>query len=100
MLDMPARCPVCDQSFEMEPGFYSGALWVSFPILVVLVMPLWAVLYFLLSLSFEWMAAVIGVYIFGMQPVIMRYSRAIWINVFVSYDPGAKKDIAGTQRNV
>lgn len=92
MLDMPRYCPVCKQDLEVEPGFYSGALWVSFPIIVLIAIPFWALMYFVLALPFEWMFFIMGVYIFGLQPIIMRYSRAIWINVFVSYDPGAKDE--------
>lgn len=88
MLTMPKHCPVCKQSFEVEPGFYSGALWVSFPIIVLLALPFWAIMYFIPGFSFEWMFIMMSVYIFGLQPLVMRYSRAIWINVFVSYDPG------------
>jgi uncharacterized protein (DUF983 family) len=90
MLEMPGTCPVCKQNFEMEPGFYSGALWVSFPIIVLIAIPFYLVMDFILGLSFEWMAFIMAVYILGLQPLVMRYSRAIWINVFVSYDPGAK----------
>lgn len=89
MLDMPDRCPVCNQDFRVEPGFYSGALWVSFPMVVVLGLPLWILVFFFVDLSFDMMFLLFGVTIFGLQPLIMRYSRAIWLNVFVKYDPEA-----------
>ena len=91
MLAMPEHCPVCNQNFEVEPGFYSGALWISFPIIVVIAIPFYLVMDFVLRLSFEWMFIIMAIYILGLQPVIMRYSRAIWINVFVHYDPDAAK---------
>ncbi len=87
MLDMPDRCPVCNQDFRMEPGFYSGALWVSFPLMVLLAVPLWIIVFWVADLSFEFMFALFGIVILGLQPPIMRYSRAIWISVFVKYDP-------------
>lgn len=86
MLDMPDRCPVCKQDFRMEPGFYSGALWVSFPLIVLLAIPLWIVI-FNWEISEELTFLLFGLLIIGLQPVIMRYSRAIWIHVFVKYDP-------------
>jgi len=89
MLDMPDRCPVCNQDFRIEPGFYSGALWVSFPMVVILGIPLWILLFWFVDLSFDMMFLLFGATIFGLQPVIMRYSRAIWINVFVKFDPEA-----------
>lgn len=71
----------------MEPGFYSGALWVSFPLMVLLAVPLWIIVFWVADLSFEFMFALFGIVILGLQPPIMRYSRAIWISVFVKYDP-------------
>lgn len=93
MLSMPKHCPVCNQNLDMEPGFYSGALWVSFPIIVLIAIPFWAIMYFILELSMNWMAIIMAVYIFGLQPLIMRYSRAIWINIFVHYDPETGKKL-------
>jgi uncharacterized protein (DUF983 family) len=89
MLDMPDRCPVCNQDFRIEPGFYSGALWVSFPMVVLLGLPIWILVFFFIDLSFDMMFLLFGITIFGLQPVIMRYSRAIWLNVFVKFDPNA-----------
>lgn len=91
MLEMPRLCPVCSQRFDVEPGFYSGALWISFPIIVLIGIPFWALLYFVIGISFEWMALLMAIYILGLQPIIMRYSRAIWINIFVHYDPAVAK---------
>ncbi len=84
-IDMPDKCPVCEQDFKIEPGFYSGALWVSFPILVVLVIPLSFYLIFDTKLSVGLDFFIIGAIVFGLQPIIMRLSRVIWINVFVRY---------------
>ncbi|MEO5645207.1 MAG: DUF983 domain-containing protein [Bacteroidia bacterium] len=84
-IDMPDKCAVCGQEFKIEPGFYSGALWVSFPILVVIAIPLSFYLIFNTRLSVGLDFLIIGTVIFGLQPIIMRLSRAIWINVFVHY---------------
>lgn len=83
---MPDRCPVCGQDYIIEPGFYSGALWTSYPIVVTMDILLLTPLffypdYFVLNLIV--MAAVSLL----LQPIIMRLGRAIWINIFVDYDP-------------
>jgi len=88
VLDMPDRCPVCNQDFRIEPGFYTGALWVSFPIIVLLAVPLWILVFWFADFSFDMMFLLFAGLIIGLQPPIMRYSRAIWIGVFVKYDPG------------
>ncbi|CAN5194570.1 hypothetical protein BH09BAC5_BH09BAC5_28740 [soil metagenome] len=89
---MPGHCPVCNQDFKVEPGFYSGALWVSYPIFVLLIIPIAAFLIFYTKLSVGWIFLIIAIVIFGLQPFIMRISRAIWINIFVAYDPKILKE--------
>ncbi len=91
MLDMPSCCPVCKQDFEIEPGFYSGALWTSYPIVVAIILLLALLLIFYLEISLLWFFLTITVVLTILQPLIMRYSRAVWINLFVSYEPSRMK---------
>jgi uncharacterized protein (DUF983 family) len=85
MLDMPAQCPVCNQDFKMEPGFYSGALWASYPIVVVLMIVFWALFDVLFSQSITTNFLVVSLVVLILQPIVMRVGRAIWINLFVKY---------------
>jgi uncharacterized protein (DUF983 family) len=92
MLDMPDRCSVCGQDFQFEWGFYSGALWTSYPIVLILGMLLMALLYFGLEIPIGWTLLINGLFLILLQPMIMRWGRAFWINIFVNYDPEAKKN--------
>lgn len=85
MLEMPDRCPVCKQDFIIEPGFYTGALWVSFPIVIVIGLILLSPL-LIYPDSFNTVLIIGGIIMFLLQPIIMRWGRAIWINIFVHYD--------------
>jgi len=82
---MPRCCPVCQQDFVIEPGFYSGALWTSYPIVIGIIIFSWLTLNSLLGLpaSAVFITGTLLAIIF--QPIIMRLGRAIWIHVFVSY---------------
>lgn len=86
VLDMPRRCPVCRQDFVVEPGFYTGALWTSYPIVIFIDLLLLVPILFypkyiiLIVISMAIMSLLL-------QPIIMRWGRAIWVNIFVSYDP-------------
>lgn len=83
---MNASCSHCKQSFEPEPGFYFGAMFVSYAINTFLFIASWIILYFLVEEVTLWMMiAVLLVVVVGFLPVIFRLSRAIWINIFVSY---------------
>jgi hypothetical protein len=86
VLEMPERCPVCNQDFQIEPGFYSGALWVSYPIFVLLIIPIAATLILYTQIPIGLIFLIIAISVFGLQPIIMRVSRAIWLNVFVKYE--------------
>lgn len=87
MLDMPEHCEVCKQKFNIEPGFYIGALWASYPIVVVIGIILFVLLSFVLNLSFFSVAFIIATTLIILQPPIMRWGRAIWISVSVKYNP-------------
>jgi uncharacterized protein (DUF983 family) len=91
MLDMPDHCPVCGQDFRVEPGFYTGALWPSYPIVVIIGLLLASLLLFFPEHPVPIFITIGAVLIF-LQPIIMRWGRAIWIHIFVSYDPSFKKE--------
>lgn len=93
LLDMPERCPVCNQKYEIEVGFWYGTGYVSYAISVSMIFLL-AVLY-ALTVGFSWknnsIYIFVGVMIAALvvlQPWIMRYSRVLYLYVFVKYGRG------------
>jgi hypothetical protein len=90
MLDMPQHCPVCGEDFIVEPGFYSGALWISYPFVILILIPLAVLQIIVLHFSFPLAFFISLIIMLLLQPPIMRYSRAIWLNIFVSYDADKK----------
>jgi uncharacterized protein (DUF983 family) len=89
-LDMPDSCPACGQDFKIEPGFYIGALWTSFPIVIFIMTLLSILLLVYLKMELNLFFVVLTAILFLLQPVIIRYGRAIWIHVFVDYDSNAE----------
>ncbi len=93
MLEMPERCLVCDQKFEIEPGFWYGTGYVSYAISVGMIFCMAVI--FALTVGFSWennsVYVFIGIMIASMvvfQPWIMRYSRVLYLYVFVKYKRG------------
>lgn len=85
MLDMPNNCPFCQQDFAVEPGFYTGALWTSYPFVIGTLVITWLTLHTTFGLSAS-CVFVSGTFVaIILQPVIMRLGRSIWINLFVPY---------------
>ncbi len=86
MLTMPARCPVCNQSFQFEAGFYSAALWTSYPLVIVAAAIIVLICYVWLSISGAFLIAIVAVVLLSLQPYFMRIGRSILINNFVDFD--------------
>lgn len=87
---MYQHCPVCGQSYEMETGFYYGAMYVSYGLSVALGIALFVTLKVIFDISLEHFMIIIASLLIVLIPPIFRLSRIIWINLFVKYDPGAK----------
>lgn len=91
-MKMPDRCPACGQDFQIEPGFYIGALWTSFPIVIFIMALLSILLLVIIRMDLNWFFVVLTLILFMLQPLIIRLGRAIWINIFVDYEEDAIED--------
>ena len=87
---MPAQCPVCAQSFEPEPGFYFGSMYITFGFNVATTLVLGLLIYYGLGDPDTWVyVAIVTVVTILFTPVILRYSRALMLYLFggVQYNP-------------
>ncbi|MEM9324974.1 MAG: DUF983 domain-containing protein [Bacteroidota bacterium] len=80
-------CPNCGQSFDPEPGFFTGAMYVSYGFQIGLAIAT------VLAIQIFWSAAPIWVYIVSITtlvlllfPVIFRLSRSFWLHIFIPHD--------------
>lgn len=88
VLEMPERCPHCNQNFKIEPGYYSAALWISYPIVLILFIPfifLGISLNEMYTISFRILFPIFIIICLSLQIPIMRLSRAILINMTVDF---------------
>lgn len=83
-------CPHCGVRLEPEPGFYQGAMYVSYAFTVALLLILSIILYFAGNPS-EWTAIgiIIGV-MFLLAPLNYRYSRILFLYLFGGLRPKSK----------
>jgi hypothetical protein len=84
---MNARCPRCDLVFEREPGYFTGAMVVSYAIAVVVYGALALLLGTLMPA--EWALLVAIVPFLVTVPAIWRCSRVVWMHLDRALDPGA-----------
>ena len=95
-LDMPRECPHCGQRFEPEPGFYFGAMFLSY------ILSGWILLLPTLLLVFYFKWSVIGAIsltIFLAALIyfrLLRGSRSLWLHFNVKYDPDAVTQTASS----
>jgi len=84
-LDMYEHCSHCGQKYEIEPGFWIGALWTSYPIVVLIETPFifTAVASQTVSIWYTFAAMVLAFCIF--YPVMLRLGRSIWAHVFIKF---------------
>lgn len=88
MMLMPEKCPVCELKYEIEPGFWIGALWTSYPIVVLIEFPF--LLFALFSERSNIWIPLLSMFIafFFAYPLMLRLGRSIWIHSWVKFEPG------------
>ncbi|RFS23910.1 DUF983 domain-containing protein [Chitinophaga silvatica] len=90
-MKMPEHCPVCGQKVEVEVGFYYGTGYVSYALSIAVCVASFIAWWVFFGFSlydnriYYWIATN-AVLLLGMQPLIMRWARTIWMAFFVYYD--------------
>lgn len=87
ILEMPDKCPHCKQDFKLEPGFYTAALWISYPIVLIIFIPLILLGFSLDDIHgfFKFLYPLIVLFSFMIQIPLTRISRAILLNMTIDY---------------
>src|SRR5260221_11604107 len=88
IFDMPDNCPVCNQKYDLEPGFWYGTGYVSYALAVAVSAITFIAWLVLIGVStddnriFYWLGfnCVLLVVI---QPWLMRLSRVLYLYIFV-----------------
>ncbi|WP_430408327.1 DUF983 domain-containing protein [Kordia sp.] len=79
------NCTVCGHKFEKEPGYFYGAMYVSYMLTVAQAIAV----YFILAYVFQFdnnfqIFLMIAATMIGLSFFNMRISRTIWIHLFKS----------------
>ncbi|HRG59135.1 MAG TPA: DUF983 domain-containing protein [Bacteroidia bacterium] len=87
LLDTEDLCSHCNLKYEKEPGFFYGAMYVSY----ALSSGIFIVAYLLQSLFFNFPITQFAIFMVSLMllafPIIARWSRILWLNFFVKFDP-------------
>jgi hypothetical protein len=87
---MNHECPHCGVRLEPEPGFYQGAMYVSYGFTIMMMVVISFILYFFAGHPSEWVyAGVVIAVMLILVPLNYRYSRVVFLYLFggLKYDP-------------
>ncbi len=83
---MHESCSHCGVKYEKEPGFFQGAMYVSYGLTAGWFIITWALDTFIFkSETWQYLTFVI-ISIILLMPLTFRISRLIWINFFIPFN--------------
>jgi len=87
-MEMNNRCPYCGARFDREPGFFTGAMYIGY----IIVLPIGVFLMFVLMIVFpdvhpvaNALLAMVGV--LPLVPLTVRLSRVLWLDIGAGLSP-------------
>jgi hypothetical protein len=91
IFNMPDKCPVCGQKYDLEQGFWYGTGYVSYALAVAVSATTFVAWVVLIGISVDdnrifWWLGLNTLLLVVTQPWLMRLSRAMYIRFFVRYD--------------
>lgn len=82
---MNERCSNCGTKYTIEPSFFFGAMYVSYPIGVFFAGATFMLAFFVINMSLIPTYITIVLVMILTLPIMLRLSRNIWINFFMHY---------------
>ena len=80
---MHSHCPVCKLRFEVEPGFYIGAMYVSYVMSLVIMFTVSIAIFIIFkNPDFHFYLIGIPLVVLILLPVMFRYSRVLFLHLF------------------
>jgi hypothetical protein len=89
---MYKNCPHCGLQYEVEPGFFWGAMYIAYAIISAFFVGALIIFFFFIDQGVEILFYFISSYliiILVLVPFILRYSRTLMLYAFggINYDP-------------
>jgi len=89
VLKMNEKCSHCGFKYQIEPSFFYGAMYVSYGLNVAVGIAAFIVSFVFFEATIEQSFITIILTLVVLFPFVLRLSRNLYINMFVSYDPNA-----------
>ncbi len=90
-LKMHERCSNCNTKYKIEPSFFYGSMYLSYAVGIAFAVAAFVISYmfFGASVNIAFISIIFTLIVF--LPIILRLSRNIWINLFMSFDKNLSK---------
>lgn len=89
VLKMNDHCSHCGLKYQIEPSFFYGAMYVSYGLNVAVGIAAFIISFVFFGTTIEKSFITIVVSLIVLFPFVLRLSRNLYINMFISYDPKA-----------
>lgn len=89
VLKMNDHCSHCGLKYQIEPSFFYGAMYVSYGLNVAVGIAAFIISFVFFETTIEKSFIAIVISLIVLFPFVLRLSRNLYINMFVSYDPKA-----------
>jgi uncharacterized protein (DUF983 family) len=84
---MNEKCPSCQLKFEKEPGFFFGAMYVSYAMSIAECVTVFVICGFFTGDYFNALSLIpITLTLLIMLPINLKWSRIAWIYLFIKKD--------------
>ena len=90
-IKMNENCSHCGLKYQIEPSFFYGAMYVSYGLNVAVGIAAFIITSVIFKMELKWAFISIIGSLLVFFPIVMRFSRSIYINMFVSYEADFKK---------
>lgn len=91
--DMKESCPNCGQRYTPEPGFYYGAMFISYGLFGWFSLGLVGFCMLVMDMSVRSSVALLVVLSVILYAWVFRIARSIWLSLNVKYQPDIAKKV-------
>jgi len=84
--NMHEKCSNCGQHYEIEPGFFWGAMYIGYGLSSGYMLVGTLICIFLLGFEPMTSVAITAIGGIGIFPITARLARSIWVHIYIHYD--------------
>ncbi len=81
MLKMNFKCKNCLHVYELEQGYFVGAIYINYGMTVLASFLLYSILSFCFSVKLEFLIIALSLFCIIFPVLFFRFSRSLWINI-------------------